>query len=42
MKDENGFFAGVVIYFLCSAMKTKNVNSKKKTNIFEHLIWNKI
>lgn len=31
MKDENGFFAGVVIYFLCSAMKTKNVNSKKKT-----------
>lgn len=29
MKDENGFFAGVVIYFLCSAMKTKNVNSKK-------------
>lgn len=33
MKDENGFFAVVVIYFLCSAMKTKNVNSKKTNKI---------
>lgn len=31
------FFAGVVIYLLYSAMKTKNVNSKKNKN-FEHLI----
>lgn len=30
MKDENGFFAGVVIYFLCSAMKTKMLILKKK------------
>lgn len=32
------FFAGVVIYFLCSAMKTKTVNSKKTKTNFERLI----
>lgn len=34
------FFAGVVIYFLYSAMKTKNVNSKKKKQILN--VWSEI